>query len=146
MRGNVTRLRILLPCSRTAAWQLVASPKGLASWFPTSVKGRIVPGKKIEFGWTNGTEEHKVLGLKRNDSWQMDWWDSGRVRYSVKGGNPIVFTLEARYPKKGEGKKWQVQELAGWSFFLGNLKSRAMKGPDLRSKSTKFTWKRGFLD
>ena len=86
------------------------------------------------------------LDVKKNESWQMEWWEKGRVRYSVKNSNPTVFTLEARYPKKGEGKKWQVEELAGWAFFLGNLKSRAMKGPDLRSNSTKYSWKKGFLD
>jgi len=50
MKGNVTRLKLLLPCSMDKAWQLVASPKGLASWFSISVKGRIALGKMIEFG------------------------------------------------------------------------------------------------
>ncbi len=58
----------------------------------------------------------------------MDWWNSGRVRYSVKGDNPTIFTLEARYPKKGKGKAWQLQEAAGWAFFLANLKSQIDEG------------------
>ncbi len=76
----------------------------------------------------------------------MDWWETGRVRYSVKGENPTIFTLEARYPKTGKGKLWQQQEAAGWAFFLANLKSRSMRGPDLRSKNPKFSWQKGFVD
>ncbi len=146
VKGSLTRLKLVLPCTKTRAWHLVGTPKGLASWFPTHVKGQIRPGKVIEFGWTSGTENHRVLNVKKGESWQMDWWEKGRVRYSVNGSDPTIFTLETRYPKKGQGKEWQVQELASWSFFLGNLKSRSMKGPDLRNKSTKYTWKKGFVD
>jgi len=33
-----------------------------------------------------------------------------------------------------------------WAFYLGNLKSAAMKGPDLRTKDPKVSWTDGFLD
>jgi hypothetical protein len=110
------------------------------------VKGNIVPGKMIEFGWPTGSEEHHVLNVKRSESWQMDWWKTGKVRYSLSGENPTIFTLEAHYPKRGRGKTWQQQEAAGWAFFLANLKSRSIKGPDLRSKNARFSWQKGFVD
>lgn len=146
VKGNLTRLRVQLPCHSSQAWKLIATPKGLSSWFPTSVKGRITPGKSIEFGWLTGKETHTVIDVKKGESWAMDWWEKGKVRYNIKGDNPTVFTLEARYPKKGEGKSWQLQEVAGWAFFLSNLKSVSLKGPDLRNKNPKFSWKKGFID
>jgi uncharacterized protein YndB with AHSA1/START domain len=146
VRGNLTRLRVLLGGSRGQAWRLIGTPKGLASWFPASVTGSIVPGRTVEFGWSNGSEKHRVLNVKRGESWQMDWWETGKVRYFVSGKDPTIFTLEARYPKKGKGKAWQQQEAVGWAFFLANLKSRSVKGPDLRSKNSKFSWQKGFID
>jgi hypothetical protein len=146
VRGNLTRLKILLGCNATQAWKIIGTPKGLASWFPTSVKGSIVPGRTIKFGWPTGSEEHRVLSVKKGKSWVMDWWETGRVKYSIKRGTPIVFTLEAWYPKKGKGTGWQQQEAAGWALFLANLKSKSVRGPDLRSKNAKYSWQRGFVD
>ncbi len=146
VKGNLTRLRVLLRCNRREAWRLIGTPKGLASWFPSSVKGTLVSGKMIEFSWTTGSESHRVLNVKKGESWQMDWWKTGKVRYSISGENPTIFTLEARYPIRGKGKTWQQQEAAGWAFFLANLKSRSMRGPDLRSKSSKYSWQKGFID
>jgi len=146
LKGNLTRLRVLLGCNRREAWRLIGTPKGVASWFPTSVKGRIEPGNTIEFGWSTGSEKHRVLKVKRGESWHMDWWKTGKVRYSVSGENPTIFTLEAQYPKRGKGRRWQQQEAAGWAFFLANLKSRSIKGPDLRSRNPRFSWQKGFVD
>jgi hypothetical protein len=146
VRDNLTRLRVVLGGKKGQAWTLIGTPIGLASWFPTFVKGRIVPGKTIEFGWSTGSEKHLVLDVKSGESWQMDWWETGSVRYSVKGENPTIFTLEARYPKTRKGKLWQQQEAAGWAFFLANLKSRSMRGPDLRNKNPKYSWPKGFVD
>jgi hypothetical protein len=64
----------------------------------------------------------------------------------TQGKNPTIFTLKARYSNKGKGKAWQQQEAAGWAFFLANLKSRSVKGPDLRSKDSKYSWQKGFID
>jgi len=68
MKSNLTRLKLVLPVSKTRVWQLVGTPKGLASWFPTHVKGRIAAGKMIEFGWTTGTEKHRVLHVRKGES------------------------------------------------------------------------------
>ncbi len=86
------------------------------------------------------------MDVKKDESWQMDWWKIGKVRYSVKGNNLTIFTLEVRYPKKGEGKTWQVPELVGWTFYLSNLKSVAVNGPDLRTKNPKYSWKKGYIE
>jgi hypothetical protein len=72
--------------------------------------------------------------------------ETGKVRYSIRGKNPTIFTLEARYPNKGKGKAWQQQEAAGLAFFLANLKSRSVKGPDPRSKNSKYSRQKGFID
>ncbi len=147
VRGNVTRLKLLLPCNRKKAWKLIATPSGISSWFPITCKGRVAAGKSLVFGWPGGdTETVRVLEVTKGESLQTDWWQLGKVRYSVKGNDPTVFTLEVRYPKKGKGKSWQIPELVGWTFFLSNLKSIAMKGPDLRSNDPKRSWKKAFID
>ena len=78
----------------------------------------------------------------------MEWvaGGPGRVRYSLRGEKPVVFELEATYDNTEEGRKWQLVEAAPWAFYLGSLKSAAMKGPDLRTRDPKVSWKDGFLD
>ena len=147
--GNVTRLKVVLPCSKAEAWRLIGTTQGLASWFPVSCQGRMGVGEVLEFGWTSGAPDRfKILDFKEGDHWEMDWQAGGpgRVRYSLRGEGPVVFELEVTYDNTEEGRKWQLLELAPWAFYLSNLKSTAMKGPDLRTKDQKMSWKDGFLE
>ncbi len=147
--GNMTRLKVAVPSSKTEAWRLVGTTQGLSSWFPLSCKGRMSIGEILEFGWTSGAPDRfKILDFKEGDHWEMDWMAGGpgRVRYSLRGDAPTIFELEVTYDNTLEGRKWQLLELGPWAFFITNLKSVAIKGPDLRTKDPKISWKDGFLD
>lgn len=145
-KGNVTKLKMVLPISKKKAWKLIATPKGLASWFPTVCKGRVAPGQTLEFGWPGGdVERFQVLRVGEAGSvWHMSWWKTGKVRYALHGREPTHFTLEVQYPRSA--RHWQSPELVGWTFFMSNLKSVAMGGPDLRNKNPRFSWKKGYID
>ena len=149
LMGNVTRLRVVLPSSKADAWNLIGTAHGLSSWFPVSCGGRMAVGETLEFGWTGSSPDRfRILDWKEGDHWEMEWraGGPGRVRYSLKGDGPTVFEIEVSYDNTELGRKWQVLEAAPWAFFLANLKSAAMKGPDLRTKDPKVSWRDGFLD
>ena len=48
-KGNMTKMKLFLPVSKKEAWKLIATPKGLASWFPTRCEGSVLPGRTLEF-------------------------------------------------------------------------------------------------
>ena len=75
----------------------------------------------------------------------MQWRNGGRLRYYLHG-KLTTLTLEVEYPKNADGRGNQVSELANWAFFLANLKSVALNGPDLRNKGPSRSWKKGFID
>lgn len=103
----------------------------------------------LEFGWTSGPSDgFRVLDWKEGDHWEMEWRAGGlgRVRYSLREEKPVVFELEVTYDSTEEGRRWQLVEAAPWAFYLGNLKSAALKGPDLRTNDPKVSWKDGFPD
>ncbi len=145
-KGSVTKLKMLLPVSKKEAWKLIATPKGLASWFPVTCKGNVRQGGTLEFGWADGSAEtHRVSWVgEAHSSLTLDWWETGKVAFYLHGRKPTHLTLQVSYPRSA--KKWQGLELVGWTFFLSNLKSVAMNGPDLRSKKPKFSWKKGYID
>lgn len=147
--GNVTRLKMALPCSNQDAWNLVGRVEGLSAWLPVSCKGRVSIGETLEFGWTSGNpDRYRVLDVKEGVFWEMDWQAGGpgRVRYSLRGEDAVIFELEVTYDNSEEGRNWQLLEVAPWAFYLSNLKSVAMKGLDLRTMDLKISWKNGFLD
>ena len=145
-KGNMTKMKMLLPISKKEAWKLIATPKGLASWFPTRCKGRVLPGRTLEFEWPDGTvENHRVLSVgDANSSIVLDWWNTGKAAFYLHGREPTHLTLQVTYPRPA--RLWQAVEQVGWSFFLSNLKSVAMKGPDLRNKNPGLSWKKGYID
>ncbi len=75
----------------------------------------------------------------------MQWRNGGKLRYYLHG-KLTTLTLEVEYPKNADGQGNQVSELAHWAFFLANLKSVALNGPDLRNKGLNRSRKKGFID
>lgn len=145
--NNVIKLRVVLPCSKESVWRLIATPEGLASWFPPSCRGVIAKDEIIEFAWMNDSAyTFRVLELENGHFMEMEWIKGAKVRYSIDRENPVVVTIEATYPQTSEGKEQQLIEIAPWAFEITNLKSIAVGGVDLRSHDSKFSWRDGFID
>jgi len=147
IQGNTTKLKVLLLASKNKAWQLVGTAQGMEKWFPKECLGKIAKGEMIEFVWISGPpDKFKVLDVKENEFWEMSWVEGAKVRYSIDKDNPVIFTLEATYADNEKGKETQLLEVAGWTFYLTNLKSIVMGGPDLRRKDSTHSWKESFVD
>jgi hypothetical protein len=142
VKGNLTRLRLVFPCSPSQAWKLIVTSKGLASRFPTSVKGKIQLGKTIEFGWSTGSEKHRVTDVKRGESWQMDWWKTGRVRYS-KRRQPNNIHSGSAIPEEGRRKTLAAAGGSGLGFLPRQPKVQIDDGRDLRSNNPSSRGRRG---
>lgn len=144
---STIRLRIVLPCSKEIVWNLIATPEGLASWFPQSCKGTVAKGKTIEFGWAdNSIDTYKILDLVNGRFMEMELVNGAKVRYSIDRENPVVVTIEATYPQTIEGKQQQLIDVAPWAFYLTNLKSVTSGAIDLRNNNPKLSWRDAFLD
>ncbi len=147
--GTSTRLKLVLPCSRKRAWELMGTSKGLGLWFPQAgCSGEIKTGEEIVFNWGKKSRDRfTVLDVKKEHFWEMSWFSKvNKVRYELsEQKKALVLTLTVLYPKTQKGKDYQLLELPCWAFFLANLKSIAMGGPDLRDNSG-LTWQQGFID
>lgn len=76
----------------------------------------------------------------------MEWVEGAKVKYHLESENPVIFSLEVSYPDNEQGKATQLQEVAGWTFYLANLKSAVMGGADLRRKDSTYGWEESFID
>jgi uncharacterized protein YndB with AHSA1/START domain len=133
LRGNVTKLKILLPVGKPRAWALIATPEGLASWFPAACRGRAAVGESLAFQWDDGSVENfriRRLGDKRS-SVAFAWRRGAEWRIYLHGRHTTL-TLEVEYGPGMEGRREQLRELPLWAFRLANLKSVALSGRDLR--------------
>ena len=77
---------------------------------------------------------------------QMSWFNDGKVRYAIEGEKPHFLHIHVDYADTKDGKNDQLIELPGWSFFLANLKSLVLGGPDLRDNTGNNDWDKGFID
>lgn len=137
LRGRTTKMKVLLPIGRSRAWELIATPEGLSSWFPVACTGRIAIGERLAFHWQNESVERfriRRVGDKHS-SLVLDWRRGAELRLYLHG-RLTTLTLEVEYSADPEGRE-QVRELPIWAFGSANLKSVAMNGRDLRSKSTR---------
>jgi uncharacterized protein YndB with AHSA1/START domain len=147
IQGNITKLKVLLPGERKKVWQLTGTPQGMGKWFPIECLGKIAKGEILEFIWVAGApDKFKVLEVKENESWMMEWVEGAQVRYRLEGESPVILILEVTYSDNEQGKATQLIEVAGWTFYLANLKSIVMGGPDLRRKDSSHSWKDSFID
>jgi hypothetical protein len=149
LRGNTTKLKLLLPVGKKRAWELIATSEGLASWLPAACVGEVAVGELLSFRWDDGSEERfrvRRLGEKHS-SVRLDWRHGAELRFYLHG-RLTTLTVEVEYRNTMEGRKDQLRELPMWGFRLANLKSVAVSGQDLRSRSTESrrSWKVGFID
>ena len=136
LRDGWTKMKMLLPVGKPRAWDLIATPRGLASWFPVACTGTVGTGRVLTFRWPDGSEERfrvRRVGDKHS-SLRFDWRRGAEVRFYLHG-RLTTLTLEVAYRRNPQGRRDQLDELPLWGFRLANLKSVAMEGPDLRSTS-----------
>ncbi len=128
-------MKIVLPVGKERAWRMIATPDGLASWFPTKCTGHMTPGGLLEFGWKNGKSDvFRILYLgEKHSSFRMRWLDDAMIRFYLHG-RMTTLTLEVEYQNNLTGRLDQLSELPQWAFYLANLKSVALGGPDLRNR------------
>jgi hypothetical protein len=149
VRENTTKLKLLLPVGKERAWELIATSEGLASWLPAACIGRVAVGELLAFRWNDGSvEQFRVRSLgEKHSSVRLDWRHGAELRFYLHG-RLTTLTVEVEYRNTTQGGKDQVRELPIWGFRLANLKSVAVRGHDLRSRSTepRRSWKVGFID
>ena len=146
VQGHITKLKIILPCDGRKAWELIATPEGLAGWFPDCVVGKIAKDEEIEFHWPGEPPgKFTVLDVVEGRWWEMSWYDGSRIRYAIEENGHVIFKLEVSYSRDQKGKEIQILVLAPWGLMLANLKSRILNGPDLRNNDPAFPWKDGYL-
>jgi len=144
---HVTKLKILLPVGKEKTWRLMATTKGLESWFPTECHGTVKIGSSLEFVWPNHeSESFPVLYVgEKHSALSLGWRKGGRLRFYLHG-RLTTLTLQLEYPRTVTDKTGQAREIGQLAFFLANLKSVALKGPDLRSGVRRKRWDTLFLD
>ena len=97
VEGNTTKLKIVLACDKGKAWELIATPVGLAAWFPSRCEGNIIKGEEIVFHWpTDPPEKFIVLDIHESQWWEMTWYDNSKIRYVLEWDNPVIFKLEVK--------------------------------------------------
>ncbi len=145
--GHVTKLKMVLPVGKEKTWSLIATPRGLESWFPSRAQGTMKPGNFLEFVWKDGlVERFRIIYLgERRSSFRLQWRHGAVVRFYLHG-KMTTLTLEAEYPDNVVGKANQIAELPQWVFYLANLKSVALGGPDLRHRLKGRSKEEGFID
>jgi uncharacterized protein YndB with AHSA1/START domain len=147
MRKGVVKFKMILPVGKKRAWELIATPRGIASWLATTCTGNPEPGNVMSFGWPNGlVERFRVLLVGEKHSALRLQWRAGRILRFYLHGKLTTLTLEIHFPRtENEDSIW-AYEMAQWAFFLANLKSLALKGPDLRNRIPARSWEKGFID
>jgi len=146
-RDNFTKMKLVLPVGKQKAWELIATPKGIASWHPLRCEGRVAIGEILEYFWREGISESfevKYLGAKHS-AIQLRWRDGAILRFYLHGALTTL-TLQVEYPATSQGARNQSAELPYWAFYLANLKSIALGGHDLRNDLPGRTWAKGFID
>jgi len=138
---------MILPVGKKKAWSLIATPKGLGSWFPAKCTGPVEPGKFLEFEWRNKTTNRFQILLigEKHSAFRLQWLRGAIVRFYLHG-RMTTLTLQIEYPNTPAGRTSQISELAQWTFYLANLKSVALGGPDLRHMLKGRTREQGFID
>ncbi len=147
VRGNVTKLKMVLPIGKERVWNLIAKTEGISSWLTIRCGGEMVVGRLLKCRWLGPRwlqlkviymgEKHSSFRLRREDGTEVRFYLHGRM---------TTLTLEVHYSRTAEGRKRQISELPLWAFSLANLKSVALDRIDLRHNLSGRTAENGFID
>ena len=73
------------------------------------------------------------------------WKHGAQIQFYLHG-KMTTLTLEVEYQNTRMGRVHRVSELPIWAFYLANLKSVALGGPDLRHGLKGHTKEMGIID
>ena len=98
--GRVTKMKMVLPVGKRRAWELIATPEGLASWFSLKCIGQVKPGRFLTLGWRGGQlTRFKILYVgKQHSSFRLIWKHGAQIRFYLHG-KMTTLTLEVEYQK-----------------------------------------------
>jgi hypothetical protein len=144
--SNTEKMKIVLPVGKGRAWKLLTTRQGICSWFAVSCNGKISSGEQLEFGWTDEKPvKHRVLNMgQKHSSFLLERSDGTRLSFYLHG-RLTTLTLQIAHPPTIR-RQDRIADVRLWAFFLANLKSVALGGPDLRNTLRGRSWKRGFID
>jgi hypothetical protein len=144
--SNNEKMKIVLPIGKSRAWKLLTTRRGICSWYAVSCNGKISTGEQLEFSWTDEKPvKHRVLSMgQRHSSFLLERKDGTRLSFYLHG-RLTTLTLEIAHPPT-KGRRDRTADVRLWAFFLANLKSVALGGPDLRNTLRGRSWKHGFID
>lgn len=133
--------------------QLWMTQENLERWFLkkaefTTPKGEkrkrtenIKPGDTYTwqwFGWPESVEEHgKILEPQGREFLRFIFGKAGTVNVSIENqkNRSILHLIQENIPEDEESRmNFYVGCKTGWTFYLLNLKSIILEGPDLRNK------------
>src|SRR2546421_10521728 len=86
-RSNATRMKMILPVGKKKAWRLITSRRGICSWFPVFLEGKIVVGELLRFAWPGEQSvNYKVLYLgPKRSSFRLQRADGVKVSVYLHG-------------------------------------------------------------
>jgi hypothetical protein len=145
--GRLTKMKMVLPVGKKKAWRLITSRRGICSWFPFNVEGKLAIGEQLRLAWPGEKPiDYRILYMgPKHSSFSLQRADGVKVRIYLHG-RLTTLTLEVEYPQARNVSGDQASEIARWAFFLANLKSVSLKGPDLRNRLQGRSWAKGFID
>ncbi len=105
------------------------------------IQEQIKPGDSYRWqwsGWPETVEEHgKLLNPQQGEFIRFQFGNTGKVGVSIvqEQGQTILRLTQENIPQDEESRmNFYVGCKTGWTFYLLNLKSILLNGPDLRNK------------
>jgi hypothetical protein len=131
------------------------TPKALETWFLRLAEFSTKSGEKRKreepvqpgdsyrwqwYGWPDSVEEHgKLLKPEQGEFLRFVFGKAGivGVRIVEEHGQQILRVIQENIPQDEESRmNFYVGCKTGWTFYLLNLKSYLLGGPDLRNKKS----------
>lgn len=113
----------------------LSEPEELVSWFLKSAELEHKKGGKYRFAWlwNSFKQEGNVLDFKQNEKLALEWPSAGEgsvVTFTTKkdGTGTLLTMLQSGFRDNDR----KLSSLAGWTYYLTNLKSVLENDKDLR--------------
>lgn len=151
LQGNRTTLKVPIYAPLEAVWNLLATPEGLARWFALGCEGDIEEDREFRLVWSPNPREGEISS-HRVTVWEPPkkfgfTWPAVQLTFELSRHNTVtILKLTCSYMGGNETvAELQIEELAGWTLHLLNLKSIAEGGIDLRTPGRTYAWEKGFI-